>query len=177
MRESIMPKIHLETYVAAPIELCFDLNLNVQIHEAAGHGRAVAGVTQGQLRLGDTVTWEAVHFGVRQRLTSKIVACERPHMFVDEMQRGAFARWRHTHRFVEAASGTTRILDDVDYASPLGLLGKIADALFLKNYMTRFLIHHNAHFKRMAEAKVGDVSPLNKQSQDDILSKNFPAPQ
>jgi ligand-binding SRPBCC domain-containing protein len=147
-----MPKIHLETYVAAPVELCFDLNLNVQVHEAAGHGRAVAGVTQGQLRLGDTVTWEAVHFGVRQRLTSKIVACERPRMFTDEMQRGAFAHWRHTHRFMQSDNGTTRIIDEVDYASPLGLLGKIADALFLKNYMTRFLIRHNAYFKQMAEA-------------------------
>ena len=147
-----MPKIHLETYVAAPVELCFDLNLNVQMHEAAGHGRAVAGVTQGQLRLGDTVTWEAVHFGVRQRLTSKIVACERPDMFVDEMQQGTFARWRHTHRFT-ALDGGTRMVDKVDYASPLGPLGKLADALFLKNYMTRFLIHHNAHFKRMAETE------------------------
>lgn len=148
-----MPEIHLETYVAAPVELCFDLNLNVQLHEAAGHGRAVDGVTRGQLQLGDTVTWEAVHFGVRQRLTSKIVACERPRMFVDEMQRGAFARWRHTHRFAQAEDGTTRIIDEVDYASPLGLLGKIADALFLKNYMTRFLIRHNAHFKAAAETE------------------------
>lgn len=171
-----MPKIHLETFVAAPIELCFDLSLNVQMHEAAGHGRAVAGVTTGQMRLGDTVTWEAVHFGVRQRLTSKIVACERPSMFVDEMQRGAFARWRHAHHF-STSDGGTRIIDYVDYASPLGLLGKIADALFLERYMTRFLIHHNAHFKRMVEAKAGAASPLNKQSQDGIVSNSFAADQ
>lgn len=146
-----MPSIHLETYVAAPVELCFDLNLNVQAHEASGHGRAVGGVTRGQLRLGDTVTWEAVHFGVRQQLTSKIVACERPRMFVDEMQRGAFARWRHTHRFFESGGGAL-VIDDVDYASPLGPLGKLADALYLERYMTQFLIRHNAQFKRMAEA-------------------------
>jgi len=64
------------------------------------------------------------------------------------------------------------MMDEVDYASPLGLLGNIADALFLKNYMTRFLIHHNAQFKRMAEAKVGAAS-LIKQSHDDIVSKDF----
>ncbi len=168
-----MPEIYLETYVAAPIEICFDLCLNVNAHEAAGHGRAVAGMTQGQMQLGDTVTWEAVHFGVRQRLTSKIVAYERPHMFIDEMQRGAFARWRHTHRFTTLNGGTS-MFDEVDYASPLGLLGNIADALFLKNYMTRFLIHHNAGFKRMAEAKVERAS-LIKQSHGDNVSKNFEA--
>ena len=170
-----MPRIYLQTLVAAPIELCFDLNLNVNVHEAAGHGRAVAGVTQGQMQLGDTVTWEAVHFGVRQHLTSKIVAYERPHMFVDEMQRGAFARWRHTHRFVKSDGGTN-IVDEVDYASPFGWLGKITDALFLKNYMTRFLIHHNAHFKQMAEAKAVEPSFI-KQSPDDNLSENFASEQ
>jgi ligand-binding SRPBCC domain-containing protein len=145
-----MAKIHLETFIAAPPEVCFDLCLDVNFHERAGHGRAVAGVTAGRLRLGDTVTWEARHFFVRQRLTSKIVAYERPAIFVDEMQRGAFARWRHTHRFVEQPGGTLAA-DDVDFASPLGPLGKLFDAAVLESYMTRFLVRHNAHFKREAE--------------------------
>lgn len=146
-----MAKIHLETFVAAPAEVCFDLCLNVGFHERAGHGRAVAGVTAGQLKLGETVTWEAVHFHTRQRLTSEIVAYDRPRTFTDEMRRGAFARWRHTHTFV-AQPGGTLMVDDVDFASPLGLLGKLADALVLKSYMTRFLVRHNAHFKCDAEA-------------------------
>jgi ligand-binding SRPBCC domain-containing protein len=147
----IMAKIHLETFVAAPAEVCFDLCLNVNFHERAGHGRAIAGVMSGQMKLGDTVTWEAVHFHTRQRLTSEIVAYERPRTFTDEMQRGAFARWRHTHTFVEQHGGTLMV-DDVDFASPLGVLGKLADAILIKSYMTRFLVRHNAHFKREAEA-------------------------
>ena len=146
-----MPRIHLETFVAAPAEICFDLCLNVGFHERAGHGRAVAGVTSGQLRLGDTVTWEATHFLVRQRLTSKIVACERPRTFTDEMQRGAFGHWRHTHTFTEQSGGTL-VTDDVDFASPHGPLGILADVVVLKSYMTRFLVRHNAQFKREAEA-------------------------
>jgi ligand-binding SRPBCC domain-containing protein len=147
-----MPKIHLETFIAAPAETCFDLCLNVNAHERAGHGRAVAGVTTGQMFLGDTVTWEGVHFFVRQRLTSKIVAYERPLMFIDEMQRGTLARWRHTHRFV-AQTGGTLMIDDVDFASPLGILGKLVDALLMRGYMTRFITRGNAHFKRDAEAQ------------------------
>jgi ligand-binding SRPBCC domain-containing protein len=151
-----MPRIHLETFVAAPAEVCFDLCLNVEFHERAGHGRAVAGVTSGQMRLADTVTWEAVHFFTRQRLTSKIVEHERPRMFTDEMQRGAFARWRHTHRFI-AQPGGTLMIDDVDFASPLGVFGKLADAVLLKRYMTRFLVRHNEHFKREAEARTKET--------------------
>lgn len=147
-----MATIHLETFIHAPPEVCFDLCLDVGFHERAGHGRAVAGKTSGRLQLGDTVTWEATHFLVRQRLTSKIVVYERPHLFVDEMQRGAFARWRHTHRFVAQAGGTLAT-DDVDFASPLGPLGRLADALLIRRYMTRFLLRHNAHFKREAEQR------------------------
>ena len=153
-----MAQIHLETFIAAPAEVCFDLCLNVNVHERAGHGRAVAGITAGQMKLGDMVTWEATHFFLRQRLTSKIVAYERPHMFVDEMQRGAFKRWRHTHRFVAQANGTL-MLDDVDFAAPLGLLGRIIVALVLHSYMTRFLVRHNAYFKRMAEEIAGATRP------------------
>ena len=145
-----MARIHLETFIAAPAEACFDLCLDVSFHECAGHGRAVAGMTTGALRLGDTVTWEATHFLVRQRLTSKIVTYERPRLFVDEMQRGAFARWRHEHRFISQDGGTLAT-DDVDFASPLGPLGRLFDALLLESYMTRFLINHNAHLKREAE--------------------------
>ncbi len=147
-----MSQIHLETFIAAPVEVCFDLCLNVNAHEQAGHGRAVAGVTQGQMRLDDMVTWEATHFFVRQHLTSKIVAYARPSLFIDEMQRGAFKRWRHAHHFVAQPHGTLMI-DDVDFSAPLGVLGWLANALVLKRYMTRFLINHNEHFKRMAEAQ------------------------
>src|SRR2546430_13616299 len=35
-------------------------------------------VTSGLLGPGDVVTWEARHFGVRQRLTVKITAFDRP---------------------------------------------------------------------------------------------------
>ena len=147
-----MSKLHLETFIAAPAEACFDLCLNVNAHERAGHGRAIAGVTSGQMQLGDTVTWEGIHFFLRQRLTSKIVAYERPRMFVDAMQRGAFSHWRHTHSFVEQQGGTLMI-DDVDFGAPLGVLGKLVDALLLNRYMTRFLTRGNAHFKRDAEAQ------------------------
>lgn len=150
-----MPVIHLETLIKAPIELCFDLALNVDIHMASTsgmHGRAVAGVTSGGMKLGDEVTWEATHFGMRQRLTTKITAYDRPRMFIDEMQRGAFKSWKHQHLFASTPDGTL-MTDHVVYSSPLGLLGQLADALFLEDYMRRFLSSHNEDFKKTVEAR------------------------
>jgi ligand-binding SRPBCC domain-containing protein len=53
------------------------------------------------------VTWEARHFGITWRLTSKIVEYDPPARFVDEMQRGPFRRWRREHLFRRAPDGTT----------------------------------------------------------------------
>lgn len=150
-----MPFIRLETLIRAPAGLCFDLSRDIDAHVASTNGtheRAVAGVTSGLINLGESVTWEATHFFVRQRMTSKITAFERPRMFVDEMQRGPFKRWRHAHLF-EEKNGATLMIDEVEYASPLGPLGRLADALFLERYMTGLLAGRNAYLKRLAEEK------------------------
>ena len=149
-----MPVIVLRTRVAAPPSRCFDLARDVDLHErsrAASRERAVAGVISGLLGAGDDVTWEATHFGIRQRLSSRITEFDPPHRFVDEMVRGAFARFRHEHQFI-AVEGGTEMVDIFDYASPLGPLGRLADALFLRRYMTRLLRDRNAYLKRAAES-------------------------
>jgi len=149
-----MPVIVLRTLVRAAPSRCFDLARDVELHQrstAASGERAVGGVTSGLLGPGDEVTWEATHFGVRQRLTSRVTEFEPPHRFVDEMVRGAFARFRHEHQFL-AVDGATEIVDIFDYASPLGPLGGLADRLFLRAYMTRLLRARNGYLKREAES-------------------------
>lgn len=148
-----MPVIHLETFIRAPVEICFDLSRDVDVHTASTsitNERAVAGVTHGMMQLGDEVTWEATHLFVRQRLTSRITAFERPRMFTDEMQSGAFKRLRHKHIF-EAREDGTMMIDELDFASPFSFIGNIVDWLFLENYMKRFLILHNDYIKNLAE--------------------------
>jgi len=149
-----MPVIVLRTRIVAPPSRCFDLARDVDLHErstAASHERAVAGVTSGLLKLGDEVTWEATHFGVRQRLTSRITEFDSPNRFVDEMVRGAFARFRHEHQFL-AVEGGTEMVDIFDYTPPWGPLGRLADGLFLRRYMIRLLRARNAYLKRAAES-------------------------
>lgn len=149
-----MPLLHLVTRIAAPIEVCFDLARSVDAHLAsatATRERAVAGVTSGLLELGDEVTWEAVHFGVRQRMTVRLTELHRPHRFTDEMVRGIFRRMRHVHEFVTAGNATS-MTDRFDYESPLGPLGRLADAVVVKRHMTKFLEQRNAVLRSLAES-------------------------
>lgn len=146
--------IRLETHINAPIERCFDLSLSVDLHRhsvAHTHERPVAGVTSGVMKLGDSVTWEAVHFGIKQHLTSKITAYERPYRFTDEMVRGIFQEITHIHEFVPQPPGTLMI-DLFMFRAPLGILGRLAERLALTRYMKRLLLIRNRYLKQVAEA-------------------------
>src|SRR5205085_2742312 len=80
----------------------FDLARDIDFHtrSLAGTGeRAVAGRTAGLIELGESVTWEARHLGVRQRFTARVTALARPVYFRDEMTAGAFRTFAHDHRF------------------------------------------------------------------------------
>ena len=149
-----MPSIRIETAITAPPERCFDLARDVDAHVRSTAGteeRPVAGVMTGLMGLGDEVTWEAKHLGVRRRLTARITRYDRPRMFQDEMVRGPFAAMRHAHEFVPRDGGTTMV-DTFTFKSPLGPLGTIVDRLFLAGYLRRFLISRAAALKEMAEA-------------------------
>jgi len=150
-----MPRIVLVTEIAAPIDKVFDISRNIDVHQqsqAKNRERVIAGRTSGLIEEGEEVTWEAVHFGVRQRLTSRITAMKRPTHFRDSMVTGAFKRLDHDHNFVTESDGRTRMTDVFDYTSPLGLLGRMADTIFLKRYMRRLLEERNAIIKCMAES-------------------------
>ena len=110
----------------------------------------MGGKTSGLLDLGDEVTWEARHFGVKQRLTSRITAFDRPRHFRDSMVKGAFRRFDHDHYF-EQAPGGTRCRDVFDFDAPLGPLGWLAEHLFLERYMRRFLETRCRLLKDLAE--------------------------
>jgi ligand-binding SRPBCC domain-containing protein len=151
-----MPTIRLTTYINAPVERCFDLSLNVDLHRhsvAHTRERPVAGVTRGMMKLGDTVTWEAIHFGVKQRLTTQITAYDRPQSFTDEMIRGVFHSMTHTHEFVSQPPGTL-MLDLFSFRAPLGVLGWVAEILFLTRYMRGLLLTRNSYLKQIAETNI-----------------------
>lgn len=139
--------------INASKEICFDLARNVEVHTQTTtktNEKAVGGVTEGLLEEGDTVTWEATHFCIRQRLTAKIVWMDRPNQFKDTMVKGAFHSFNHTHDFLEVPEGALMI-DTFDYKSPFGILGTLADKFFLEKYMKKFIISRSMELKKIAE--------------------------
>ncbi|WP_394172068.1 SRPBCC family protein [Guptibacillus hwajinpoensis] len=148
-----MPVIYLETFIEAPIETCFNYARNVEAHVKSTEQtkeRAVGGVTTGLMENGDSVTWEATHFGIKQRLTAEITAMHKPDWFIDEMVSGAFKSFVHTHRF-EGMGQVTLMIDQFIYKAPFGVVGSIANVLFLKKYVKGLLEKRALQLKSMAE--------------------------
>lgn len=145
----------IESVIAASTEACFDLSLSVDAHTdsmASSRERAIAGVTTGAMTLGDTVTWQARHFGIPFRMTSAITEYERPVRFVDAQQRGPFRRWWHEHTFTALPDGRTLMIDAVEFAAPLRPFGFVADRVVLARYMARLVRTRNEWLKTALES-------------------------
>lgn len=76
-----MLRIEEQSVFALPIETVFDGERDISIHSATQNHRserAVGGVVSGLIEAGQEVEWEAVHFGIRQRLRVRITHMRRP---------------------------------------------------------------------------------------------------
>jgi ligand-binding SRPBCC domain-containing protein len=149
-----MIRIENAIEINAPIAIVFDAERNISLHELTQKGRgekAIDGVTSGLIEMGQEVEWEACHFGVRQRLRVRITQMEKPTYFKDELVRGAFKTMIHEHFFSEVNPTRTMKRDVFCFSAPLGLLGRMAEVLFLRSYLTRFLKVKNEELKRLLE--------------------------
>lgn len=148
-----MPFIQLTTIIAAPIETVFDLSRSIDLHQTSlqhTSEKAIAGVTTGLIKNGETVTWQAKHLLVTRTMTVKITAMQPPTYFKDEMLQGDFKTMWHEHYFIANQNGTT-MNDAFYFESPFGIIGKCFNYLFLTNYMRKLLQKRNEVIKMMAE--------------------------
>lgn len=150
-----MSSIHLTSFINAPIERVFDLCRSINLHQISTIDtgeRAIGGVMNGLINKNETVTWQAKHLFKTRRFTAKIMEMERPSFFIDEMIKGDFKSFRHEHHFKEAENGTIMI-DLLNFETPYGFAGKIADRIFLKSYIEKLLVKRNRVIKDYAETQ------------------------
>ncbi|WP_027380663.1 SRPBCC family protein [Chryseobacterium daeguense] len=148
-----MTRIILETFIRADTQTVFDLSRDIDLHQKSTsktNEKAIAGRISGLIEENETVTWKAKHLGVYQTLTTKIISMEKPYEFIDVMQKGAFKSMKHQHIFKQKGKNTLMI-DIFEFQSPFGIIGKFFNAVFLKNYMKKFLLERNQLIKSTAE--------------------------
>jgi ligand-binding SRPBCC domain-containing protein len=151
---AIVQTVTIELWINTPVERCFDAARDLDLHVTSmehTNERAVAGRMSGLIELHEEVTWRGRHFGVTQHFTSRITAFDRPRHFRDEMQRGAFRSFVHDHYFV-AENGGTKMTDVLVFSAPVGILGLLAEKLFLRRYLERLLRTRNEAIRAALES-------------------------
>lgn len=144
-----------ESRIEAPVELVFDLSLGIDAHRASmseSNERAIAGVTSGHIRLGETVTWRATHFRIPFTMTSRVAELDRPHRFVDEQVRGPFRSFHHEHLF-EALDGATQMIDRIRFDAPLGPIGRLVECAVLASYLQKLIAVRGEYLEAEAERR------------------------
>jgi ligand-binding SRPBCC domain-containing protein len=85
--------------------------------------------------------------GIRAAWMTEITHVNEPHFFIDEQRFGPYSLWHHQHHFKEVPGGV-EMTDEVNYAIPMGLLGRLAHWVFVGREVNRIFDYR---FKKLEE--------------------------
>lgn len=72
---------------------------------------------------------------IKMNWVTEITAVKEKEFFIDEQRFGPYAMWHHEHFFERLSNGNTLMRDKVSYKIPFGVLGRIAQVLFIKKQL------------------------------------------
>ena len=78
--------------------------------------------------------------GIKMHWVTEITHVQDKAYFVDEQRKGPYALWHHKH-FLKEVNGGVEMRDVVHYLPPFGMLGKIANVLFIKRQLNDIFDH------------------------------------
>jgi ligand-binding SRPBCC domain-containing protein len=73
-------------------------------------------------------------FGIPLFWMTEITQVQNHQFFVDEQRQGPYALWHHQHHF-KSVPGGVEMTDLVHYKPPFGILGRIANWLFIRRQL------------------------------------------
>ncbi len=79
---------------------------------------------------------------------------EPPHRMRDVQVRGPFRSWRQMRTF-RAERGGTLLVDEVEYELPFGVLGRLANALFVNRQIRGMFAYRQKRTKELIETAPG----------------------
>lgn len=95
---------------------------------------SMQGPVPGQMQRGTIIRYRLRLFGIPVYWRTLISEWEPPLRFVDIQQKGPYRLWRHEHTF-RPVEGGTLMRDVVEYHIPLGILGHVAQRLFVRRQL------------------------------------------
>ena len=74
----------------------------------------------------------SILYTIKLHWRTLITHYEKPYKFVDQQIKGPYSLWHHTHTFEEKDGGTI-IKDNLTYAIPMGIIGRLIHFIYIKH--------------------------------------------
>lgn len=87
-----------------------------------------------------------------QTIVAEHVAYEPGRMFADRMVEGPFPHWLHRHVVTPRGPDRCVLTDDIEYALPLGVLGRVFGGWLAQRMLERMFAYRHAVTRRACEA-------------------------
>jgi ligand-binding SRPBCC domain-containing protein len=140
-------RLEREQYVDRPLDVVFDFFAeahNLERITPPWLSFQVLTSDPIEMRMGALIDYRLRVHGLPLRWTSRIEDWQPGRSFVDRQVRGPYGLWYHRHSFTPSGAGTM-VRDEVDYALPLGVLGELANPLFVRRDLERiFAFRHDS---------------------------------
>lgn len=131
--------LHREQWIARPVDEVFAFFAdahNLEVITPPWLGFKILSMSTDSIEEGTTIRYRLRLHGIPVYWRTDISEWSPPHRFVDEQTKGPYKLWRHTHR-IEAHGGRTKMIDEVQYSLPFGVLGRIVHAVKVRRDVSR----------------------------------------
>ena len=150
-----MSKIHVTTFINAPIERVFNLSRSLALSKMAfkgGKEQLLSSSSANVVGAGETITLRAKHLGKTREITARLTDFTLPDGYTEEQIKGDMKSFRHEYHFKKVDNGTIMI-DLLEYEGPRDLPGSIAAKFFLKSYFEKTVKKKNELVREYAESE------------------------
>lgn len=79
---------------------------------------------------------------------TEITQVSEPNYFIDNQRFGPYSMWHHQHFFKEIEGGV-EMIDLIHYVVPFGILGQIANTLFVRRQLNGIFAHRKKVLKEL----------------------------
>lgn len=161
-----MNKIEFNTHIKAPVERCFDLSRSIDFHKISLSPvlkeESVAGCTTGLIGPNQHALMQSRLWGMVFSTELKITKFNPPYFLSFEIADSNFQSAIHDYYFYDIGNETVMV-NHFYYKLKLGLMGEIANLLFLEKYLVKVISQRNDLLREYAETnKWQEVLPVAK---------------
>ncbi len=101
--------------------------------------------------------------GIKSSWVTEITHLKDKSLFIDEQRFGPYKMWHHEHWFEELPNGKTLMKDKISYKIPFGVLGHLAQRVFIKKQLHAIFEHRYTSLEKLFNTKKSNLFLVSKR--------------